>query len=103
MPDGSRRNGPTSLFDQMLGGLIDNSAVGRRLFQKNKLNAYAINSITGTRGADGAITVQFGGCDGKLPNCVPIVPGWNYTVRLYRPRAAILSGKWKFPEPQLVS
>ena len=23
--------------------------------------------------------------------------GWNYTVRLYRPRAEILNGKWKFP------
>jgi hypothetical protein len=29
--------------------------------------------------------------------------GWNYTVRLYRPRAEILSGKWKFPEPQAVN
>lgn len=28
------------------------------------------------------------------------VNGWNYTVRLYRPRAEILSGKWKFPEAQ---
>jgi len=26
--------------------------------------------------------------------------GWNYTVRLYRPRAEILNGTWKFPEPQ---
>ena len=27
---------------------------------------------------------------------------WNYWVRLYRPRTEILSGKWKFPEPQKV-
>ncbi len=26
--------------------------------------------------------------------------GWNYTVRLYRPREDILDGSWKFPEPQ---
>jgi hypothetical protein len=26
--------------------------------------------------------------------------GWNYIVRLYRPRTEILSGKWKFPEAQ---
>ena len=26
----------------------------------------------------------------------------NYTVRLYRPRAEILNGRWKFPEPQPV-
>jgi hypothetical protein len=25
--------------------------------------------------------------------------GWNYTVRLYRPRAEILNGRWRFPEP----
>jgi hypothetical protein len=69
-------------------------------YQKNELNAYTINSITGNKGADGSTTVQFGGCDGKVPNCIPIVKGWNYTVRLYRPRAEILNGKWKFPEAQ---
>ena len=47
--------------------------------------------------------IQFGGCDGKIPNCIPIVKGWNYAVRLYRPRAEILNGEWKFPEPQPVS
>ena len=26
--------------------------------------------------------------------------GWNYMVRLYRPRAEILNGTWKFPEAQ---
>jgi len=29
--------------------------------------------------------------------------GWNYTLRLYRPRAEILNGTWKFPEAQLVN
>jgi hypothetical protein len=67
-------------------------------FQKNDASAYSVNNITGKKNADGSMTVQFGGCDGKAANCLPIVPGWNYTVRLYRPRAEILSGKWKFPE-----
>ena len=49
------------------------------------------------------ITIQFGGCDGKIPNCLPIMKGWNYTVRLYRPRAEILNGKWKFPNPEPAS
>ena len=71
-------------------------------YEKNALNAYTINSITGTKGSDGSTTVQFGGCDGKIPNCLPIMKGWNYTVRLYRPRAEILNGKWKFPEAQPV-
>ncbi len=71
-------------------------------YEKNALNAYSINSITGTKGADGSTTVQFGGCDGKVPNCIPIAKGWNYTVRLYRPRAEILDGRWKFPVAQPV-
>lgn len=66
--------------------------------QKNQYNAYSLNSITGKKNSDGTVSVQFGGCDGKIPNCIPTIRGWNYMVRLYRPRDEILSGKWKFPE-----
>jgi len=69
-------------------------------YEKNPYNAYTVNSITGRKGGDGTIAIQFGGCDGKIPNCLPIMNGWNYTVRLYRPREAILNDTWKFPEPQ---
>jgi len=41
--------------------------------------------------------VHFGGPDDGRPNRIPIVEGWNYTVRLYRPRAEILDGTWTFP------
>jgi hypothetical protein len=72
-------------------------------FQKNDYNTYSLNNITAKKDPDGSITVQFGGCDGKIPNCLPIMPGWNYTVRLYRPRPEILNGTWKFPEAQPLS
>jgi hypothetical protein len=72
-------------------------------FQKNEYNAYSLNNITASKNADGSVTVQFGGCDGKTPNCLPIIPGWNYTVRLYRPRAEILNGAWRFPEAQAIN
>jgi hypothetical protein len=72
-------------------------------FQKNEYNAYSVNNITAKKGPDGAVDVQFGGCDGKIPNCLPTMKGWNYTVRLYRPREAILDGKWKFPEARPVN
>lgn len=71
-------------------------------FEPNKYNAYSFNSITAKKDSDGAITIQFGGDPEKTPNCVPIMKGWNYTVRLYRPRAEILNGTWKFPEAQPV-
>ena len=66
--------------------------------EANPYNAYSINNITATKGADGSVAVQFGGCDGKIANCLPIMSGWNYWVRLYRPRAEVLEGQWKFPE-----
>jgi len=69
-------------------------------FEKNQYDAYTLNNLTAKKTADGSATIQFGGCDGKIPNRLPMMPGWNYTVRLYRPRAEILNGKWKFPEAQ---
>ncbi|WP_313904244.1 DUF1214 domain-containing protein [Rhizobium leguminosarum] len=71
-------------------------------FQKNDLNAYSLNNITAKNGADGSTDIQFGGCDGKVTNCLRIMSGWNDTVRLYRPHAEILDGKWTFPEPVVV-
>ena len=66
-------------------------------FQPNALNAYSINSVTGRRGDDGSITIQFGDCARDTLNCLPVTEGWNYMVRLYRPRQEILDGTWSFP------
>jgi hypothetical protein len=68
--------------------------------QPNPYNAYSLNSLTARRGTNGSITIQFCGCDGKIPNCLPIMNGWNYTVRLFRPGRDILSDTWKFPVAQ---
>jgi hypothetical protein len=69
----------------------------------NPYNAYAVNSVTAKRAPDGSVTIQFGGCDGKISNCLPISQGWNYTVRLFQPRTEILDGTWRFPEAQPIS
>jgi len=69
-------------------------------FQKNDYNAYSLNNITAKKDADGSVTVRFGDCDGNVPNCLAIMRGWNYTVRLFRPRPEILNGTWKFPEAE---
>jgi hypothetical protein len=69
-------------------------------FQKNNYDAYSLNNLTASKTADGSVAVQFGGCDGRIPNCLPTVPGWNYMVRFYRPRKEIFDGTWKFPEAQ---
>lgn len=72
-------------------------------FEPNQYNAYSLNNITAHKSSENTVSVQFGGCDGKIPNCLPTMKGWNYMVRLYRPRAEILNGKWKFPEAQPVN
>jgi len=69
-------------------------------FEPNPLHAYSLNNITATKADDGTITVQFGGCNSRSPNCLPVMPGWNYMVRLYRPRTVILTGQWRFPEAE---
>ena len=70
-------------------------------FVRNVLDAYTVNNIAAKKNNDGSIAIQFGGCDGKIANCLPTPPGWNYLVRLYRPRPEILDGTWTFPEAQL--
>lgn len=67
-------------------------------YKPNPQNAYTLNDITAQKAPDGSVAIQFGGCEGKVENCLPITDGWNYMVRLYRPQAAVLSGDWKFPE-----
>lgn len=64
----------------------------------NSRNAYSLNNITARRGPGGDTTVQFGGCADNTVNCLPITPGWNYMVRLYRAQPQILDGGWTFPE-----
>lgn len=67
-------------------------------FEKNTRDLYNINSITAEKNPDGTITVNFGTSDAQKPNYFPIMDGWNYLVRLYRPRPEILDGTWNFPE-----
>ena len=63
-------------------------------FEPNEQGSYSVNNITATRNEDGSVTVRFGGSG---DNSIPITEGWNYLVRLYRPRPEILSGEWSFP------
>ena len=70
---------------------------------KNPQDAYSFNNVTAQQGSrrqhDDPVRRlrRFG-----VPNCLPITPGWNYTVRLYRPQQEILDGSWVFPEAQPV-
>jgi para-nitrobenzyl esterase len=71
-------------------------------FEKNDLNAYSLNNLTAKRNGDGAVTIQFGDCTKDTPNCLPVMPGWSFTMRFYRPGKGILDGSWKVPTLQAV-
>lgn len=66
--------------------------------QKNDLDMYSFNGVTSARNKDNSVTVHFGSCSDGRSNCIPIVEGWNYVVRLYQPRKEVLDGSWVFPE-----
>ncbi len=68
-------------------------------FQKNDLNAYSLNNLTAKPNSDGSYTVRFGGCIAGAENCLPIMEGWNYSVRMYEPDKQIVNGAWVFPGP----
>jgi hypothetical protein len=70
-------------------------------FEKNEYNAYTLNNVTAKKNKDGSVTIHFGG-DPKADNFLPITEGWNYIVRLYRPKPELIEGKWHFPEPKTV-
>lgn len=59
-----------------------------------------VNSLSAVRGHDNMVVIQFGGNAQAVPNYLAITRGWCLLVRMYRPRAEILGGKWKFPEVQ---
>lgn len=75
----------------------------QQFFEPNDLDAYSVNSVTAERDDDGSVTVHFGGCDDGRANCLPIMDGWNYTVRMYQPGPEILDGSWTFPAVEPVN
>jgi len=68
-----------------------------RYLVKNKYNSYSVNNVTAKPNPEGTVTIHFGG-DPSRPNYLYIVDGWQYLVRLYRPRKQILDGTWQFPQ-----
>jgi hypothetical protein len=67
--------------------------------EPNPAGICSVNSVSAVAGDDGSVTVRFG--PGEQPNTIPIMDGWNYTVRMYRPRPQISDGSWTFPALEL--
>jgi hypothetical protein len=74
-------------------------------FEPNPQRLYSVNSVTGVPNEDGSITVRLMANvgDDAPPNCIVTPQGWNYLVRLYRPRAEFFDGTWTVPSPTPIS
>lgn len=70
-------------------------------FEENEYNSYGFGDRTAEKNMDGSVTLHFGG-NPESVNYIPITDGWNFVVRLYRPRAEVLNGSWKLPQIQEV-
>jgi hypothetical protein len=66
-------------------------------FEPSDHGGCSLNSLTAHQESDGSVIVNLGSCQDDRPNCLHLMDGWNYIVRLYRPRAEILDGSWTFP------
>ena len=87
-----------SVKDVPVDGFWSVTVYNKRGFYEAPENAISVNNITAQKENDGTIVIHFGG-DPSAANYLRIMPGWNYIVRLYKPRRVILESKWKFPEP----
>jgi hypothetical protein len=71
----------------------------RGFFEPNDKSLYTVNSVTAKPNADGSTTIRFvASADRDIPaNAIVTPAGWNYLIRLYRPRAEIRNGHWTPP------
>ena len=65
--------------------------------EANDLGVNSYNDSSVKKNKDGSTTIHFGGCEVGRVNCIPITKGWNYAIRMYKPRKEILDGSWIFP------
>jgi len=68
--------------------------------EPNDFDACSLNSVTAVPGDDGSVTIDLAPTPGNHPNHLYVMDGWNYTIRLYRPRAEVLDGRWTVPAPE---
>lgn len=71
-------------------------------FEANPFDSYNVNSVTARPDPDGTVTVDLAPTPDGFANHLFVMDGWNYALRFYRPRPAIVDGTWPVPEPEPV-
>ncbi len=68
-------------------------------FGANPYDSYSLNSVTSHPDPDGSVTIDLAPTDDGYRNFLYVMDGWNYAIRFYRSRPAILDGSWEPPAP----
>lgn len=58
-----------------------------------------LNSITSSPEPDGRVVIHLAPEPGDGKNHLDVMDGWNYAIRLYRPRPEVLDRTWTPPSP----
>ena len=70
--------------------------------EANEFDSYSLNGVTAAPDDDGGVTIDLAPTADGFPNHLYVMDGWNYAIRLYRPRAEVLDGRWAPPVPEPV-
>jgi hypothetical protein len=71
-------------------------------YEANPYDSYNLNSVTAEADSHGLVTLNLAPKPEGLTNHLYVTDGWNYAIRLYRPRPAVLNKTWTPPTPQPV-
>jgi hypothetical protein len=68
--------------------------------EPNDFRSYSLNGVTADADHDGSVTIGLAPTPGEYRNHLYVIDGWNYVIRLYRPRPEVLEGRWTVPAPE---
>ncbi len=70
--------------------------------ESNPCDSYNLNSVTAQADRDGSVALNLSPERGDMANYLYIMDGWNYALRLYKPRPEVINKTWRPPTPQPV-
>lgn len=70
--------------------------------EPNPYDSYNLNGVTAEPEPDGSIVLNLAPEGEGLKNHLYVMDGWNYALRLYRPRPEAVDKTWTPPTPQRV-
>ena len=70
--------------------------------EANPYGSFNLNGVTAEHQSDGSVVLNLAPEPDGLQNHLFVMDGWNYALRLYKPRPEVLNKSWSPPTPQRV-